>query len=570
MRRGVMAIGTAFLSTLAMAQDIPPGSPDFAPPPDAKFLPPFRLTGTLSGETRPDGTEILTAEDGAAFTIGDLRIDADRITAERIGTTIRRVEASGNVRVQRGDETLRGDLFVFEGTEGTFRTGKAVIVSPPFDIDVTGIEATVANGFQLSQPRIGVGRGGEFGLFAESASVTTGESSTTLRLRNATFSLLGVRVLTLRRVSLPLKSRETSRDASGLGSIFSLQSSRISGPGISLGVPYTVSPDTTGALRVSLTKRGGIQPIATLRKEFLTAFARSQRPIYSLPGQIASAVQDASKIRQLITARDLPPPYDPVLDFTDILPESNPIRRPASALSREGFFQATIAYNREGEGRRGGMVLLTRLPEVMASVRLPLSGVITAADNATARRYLKSPHLTLDSEGSLGYFQERQYDQPGRPSVSATRAAITAGVGIAPILIGDSTLATLQMQGRWYGYGGKGDYRVGEFTIAVQHVLGERSAISAAYFLRDQAGKSPFLTDQIDARYEGQVRAQYAFSKNRLVLAALARYDGEQRRIFDYQFALAYRRGSLEPRLAYRTLNRQFVFALTFPGLTER
>ena len=99
-------------------------------------------------------------------------------------------------------------------------------------------------------------------------------------------------------------------------------------------------------------------------------------------------------------------------------------------------------------------------------------------------------------------------------------------------------------------------------------MVGARSGFGGAYILRSTQGESPFRFDQVDAKREAQVRGQVMLG--RLTLAGLIQIDTQERTAFNEEISVAYRKGAVEPRVAYRTLNRQLLFNLAFPGFTTR
>jgi len=46
--------------------------------------------------------------------------------------------------------------------------------------------------------------------------------------------------------------------------------------------------------------------------------------------------------------------------------------------------------------------------------------------------------------------------------------------------------------------------------------------------------------------------------------------DTQERTAFNEEITLAYHKGAVEPRVSFRTLNRQILFNLAFPGFTTR
>ena len=551
------------------------------PPANARFLPQATLTGenlTLRGETLPDGTFRQIAEGRPIFRLGDLRVEADRIIWDRPLDQSNRIEATGNVRIQRGDESLTGAAFHFDSAADTLNADKALILSPPFSVQADSLTRTGGEAV-LTRPRFGIGAGSEFGLFAEQATLQKASGATpqkaagegSARFHNVTLTVFGAHLLTVKRLTIPLRESQSQRGASaGIGSLFVLRNTPISGLSVSAGLPFTVTGGVYGNAQAALTVKAGIQPAVTIRHDFLSPLPQTIRPVFSLPGALAPEVAGDSPIRQLITARPVPLAYDPILDYRDILPESNPFTRPSPSLSRDAYIAVNATYNQESGGSRFGPLLFSHLPEITAAVRVPLASPIPAADNAAALRYLRTPRLVVRGETHFGHYREAQWDQPGRPSVSATRSDVSAGLGVAPYLIGSRFLLTGDASAQQFFYSGGNRYRIFAASVAAQYVFAARTALGVGYTRRNPYGEADFLSNRVDTRSEAQFRAQYTFPRAGLTFSGLARYDTEQGKVFDYQFAIALRRGIIEPRAAYRTLNRQISFLLAFPGLAER
>jgi hypothetical protein len=335
------------------------------------------------------------------------------------------------------------------------------------------------------------------------------------------------------------------------------------------GFNFTPYRGIRGGAAVDLTTREGVQGQLSLRHDFFGADPRERsRLIAPIPGAVRPDLAGASPLRQFLAARPLPPPYDPVLDYVDILPTANALAQPVRPLGRDLHAEALVTYRKEFSGRRAGPVLLTRLPALALVGRKPLAAPIPANDNSAARTYLHTPHAIITGGLTTGHYEETLPDQPGNPKTTSNRSSALFGVGTTPILVGGSTLLLAQANAESAGYGQGQSYRFAELNLAAQQVTGPRSGIGGAFIFRATNGSSPFRFDQVDAKREAQVRGQLTLG--RFTVAGLMQIDTQQRTAFNEEIALAYRHGTIEPRVAYRTLNRQILFNLAFPGFTTR
>jgi hypothetical protein len=90
--------------------------------------------------------------------------------------------------------------------------------------------------------------------------------------------------------------------------------------------------------------------------------------------------------------------------------------------------------------------------------------------------------------------------------------------------------------------------------------------VGANYIRRFTGGSTPFAFDTVDTQNEARLRAQGSLG-GRYTVAALARYDMDQRQFFDYEIAVALRLRCVEPRFTYRRLGQQIGFTITLPAL---
>jgi hypothetical protein len=393
----------------------------------------------------------------------------------------------------------------------------------------------------------------------------------TVILWNASIYLFRARLITIRRLSFDVSSDTAGgapRTKSNIPPV-TFRITRTSGLVVGAGLNFTAFRGFRASTAVDLTTRAGIQGQFTLRHDFLGADPRERaRLISPIPGAVQPELAHASPLRQFLAARPLPPPYDPVLDYVDILPTANPLAQPTRLLGRDVHAEADLSYRQEFNGRRAGPVLLTRFPVVALAGRVPFAPPISANDNAAARAYLHIPRLVATGSATSGYYEETRPDESGKPTTVSTRSSIGVGVGTTPVLVSNSTLLLAQAYGEGAGYGVGGSYRYSELSLSAQQVLSARTGLGASFIFRTAGGASPFRFDQVDAKREAQVRGQVLLG--RLTLAGLMQIDTQQGTAFNEEITLAYHKGAVEPRVSFRTLNRQILFNLAFPGFTTR
>lgn len=521
------------------------------------------------------------------LTVGDLRLEADRVEIEMVPATASPqagtgqtpsegqrgrifVRAGGNVLLQRGDEKLQGDSLVLESDEGVFDAQGATIITPPFFIRGERVfrtprELRAVNAHVSPSPN---GRG-EFGFRAEEIRLVDGQR---ISLRNATLYLWGNRLLTIRRVTFTARvGGSRDREARGAVPPFTVRASQISGYALGTGLNFAPARGIVGSVQVEATTKQGFPYSAQIRSDFVAFQPELQtRRIAPQPGGTDPALVNATPLRQLLTARALPPPADAVLDFESILVlTSSPLSRPTRAAGRDIHLELNVTENREVAGRRIGPALLSRKPEVMLVTRLPLTGAPPGNDNAAARSFLRRPRFILQGDLSQGSYEEVRLNEM-RAQVTKSRTGVRLGIGTLPLLVGDNILLYGQVIRQANQYASSNTYRFFESTIAANYILGLRSAVGVAYIDRAVNGTTPFIWDQVDTQSEAQAFAQTTFFKGKYTLALLGRYDTRQRTLFDTEFAIAIRGKNIEPRISYRRLNGQLGFNIALPGLTTR
>lgn len=497
------------------------------------------------------------------FNWGDVALRADKVV---YNPKTQRGEATGNVIVTRGDESVRGDFFILDGTKALFDSKGATAVSPPFYVRGEHI-ASNNEGLRAENAHIALrpDGGGEILFRADQAQLRN--DSRRLMLKNARISLYGARIISLPYVSLPF-SFNSNNGLEGSGQTIPLlvRASQISGFAIGLGQSFTLTRGITAHAVAEQTMRQGIQSSLSLQGSFLSALPgqRSRRDI-PLPGEVNPKLANASPIRQILSARVLPPTYDSILDFVDISTIPNPLTDPTRTGNRnlDGFLN--VAYNREVAGRRQGPLLVSRMPEARLVWNLPLSGPLPLRDNAGSKIGLRKIRGQVLGEASVGRYTETRINDNDQ-RITRSRIAGTLGIGTLPLLLGNNLLATGQISYRYNDYSENETYRFAEASLAAEWIFGKRTALGAAFFHRAPQGETPFFFDQIDTQNEAQLRGSILLPGQRYILSSVARYDTTQKRLFDWEVTLGIRGNILEPRFSYRRLNAQFGFTIGIPG----
>ena len=407
-------------------------SPQAAPP---SFLP-FKIEGQISAVLE-NGNPVATTVKGGSLSSLDLTLRADTITFTR---DLLRIEATGHVVVTRGDETLRGDDFVFEAAEGDFGFKNATVVSPPYFIRVLSAErrgtTATADGVYFVPSSDGKG---EFHIRARRLIAQT--DTRTLILEKPSFYLFGTRILTLRRYKLRLQETgERSQRRDTLSLPLSLRTSQIGGLVIGVNLPFVLGQDFVARAAVDLPLQRAAQSLFSVEKEWRFASPSTSPDPRSNFLFLGDGQKNAniSPLRGLLTARPKPLPPDPLLAFNPVLGGSlfPDLRGGTTASIRvRGIFTA----NQEVTERRRGLLLLSRQPEVGVTGFYPLGTHSIAADPILAKRELRRLRPALTGSVLYSAFREQQVEQ-GRQTSRTHRAALSFGVQTLPLLVGDRLL----------------------------------------------------------------------------------------------------------------------------------
>lgn len=496
-----------------------------------------------------------------AVTMGDVRLQADRIEFNR--ETLR-IVAGGNVVLTRGDESLRGESFIFDPENAEYRAETAVVVSPPFYVAGKRIQRTATGIVAQDAVFTACPEGkGEFRLTAREIEIVDDRY---LVARRPTFYLFGARILSLPRIRYVLRrGKEREREEYALSVPITIRSSRISGLVVGVTVPFSLGQGYDGGAGIEVPSKGAPKLLARVEKDLIREPEARARGLFADPTRRDEEIEEESDLRRFLRARPLPPPPDPVLDFEDILPTQNPLSFPTRTPSRLLRASVNVLTNQEIGEKRTSPLLLTRAPELRLEGRLPLAPVVPA-DNAAARRYLRRPRPLLTTDITIGHYRERELEA-SRRETSRSRAAATVGIGTLPLLIGSRLLFRPSFLVTYQAYSKGASYAFTEINLATDYVFAARTALGFVYIKRFTNGETPFTFDRIDTQSEAQARLQWGMGK--YTLAGLARYDLKQQQLFDFELSLGIRLRCIEPRLTYRRLGQQIGLTLTLPGLTQ-
>jgi hypothetical protein len=557
--RSPFVLGLSLVAGLLLHLPTTVGAQEPTKPP---FSFPFEVKAgeRLDTVLKPDGVQTLVITGGVNLVAKDLQIVADRVEWD---ASQQRVVATGNVRITRGDETIQAASFVFEGVEGFFVANEALALSPPFRITGKRITQTPEE-LRAEDARLALrpDGGGELRFRTDELRIRQGNR---LILRNPTIYLFGTRLLTVRYLSLPLSDSSQQERTAGATPPLTFRLSPASGTAIGIGKDVALSRNVFATAQADATTRQGVQYTLGLRANFLhpPPDLRARRAL-PLPGGIPDP--DATPLQRILTARRPPPPFDPVLDYYDVLSTPNLLAQPTRFGTRLGFVRAVYTHNREFGGRRQGIVLVSRKPELEAFLRLPLTRPMRADDNAEARRALRSPRLVLLGEAATGTIKETRLNETRRRSIEQDRTAGLIGIGLQPLLVGPGLLVGGQVFYQHSRYHDGQTYRIAETSLAAA-LPWRTGSVGAALIKRGVGGATPFIYDSVDTQNEAQARGEIRL--NRITLAGLVRYDTDQNRLFDTEIAVGLRGSLFEPRFSYRTLNGgQFSFNIGVVGLS--
>lgn len=568
------------IPALLLAQEatvpVPPGKP--LPPFTVKF---GQINTLLQSEDSTIGAPKRTEFTGDVQLLwGDVTLRANRLVYdENLGS----IEASGNIVLVRGIETIRGSSITIFLNTGNFVVQNGVVISPPYSISGERVEQV--NGILRAYRGVvapDVEAKGEIRFLAREVRFVEGRYT---ELSDVRIYVYGQRVLTLPRYRILQRYGPRQSDIPRIP--LQIKITRISGFALGLGNTWTLTRNATADAQVFFPSKNGPQYMLSANYDLLgTAntpppFLRRKRrdSIFNAAadkqiGKEASE-NEPSPLRRFLTVEPSPG-KDPILDFEPLLGTAESVGRPLEESPKYAALSATFSGKEEIGIKRQGNLLLARKPEARLIAALPLNrmnpnGGNEFETNEAARDYLRSPRFALLADVSAGNYRENRLSiadgtEETPVTVDANRTGGEVGINILPLLLGNNILFRSHLSYRQFNYGGGGIYRVPEIGVAASYIIDRRTQIGGAVYRREPTGRTPFFFDQIDTRSEAQGLAQGRLT-NRVTAAFLVRYDLEQARLFDYGITVGIRGRSLEPRLGYRKLGGQFSLSFALIGL---
>ncbi len=568
------------IPALLVAQEAVP----VAPPGDP--LPLFtvkygEIKTTLSGGEDGIGSPKRTVFTGdVRLEWGDVSIRADRIVYDE---DVGNIEATGNVVLVRGTETIRGASFTLFLNTGNFVVQNGSVVSPPYSIAGERVEQV---GGVLRAYRAVVAPDvearGELRLLAREVRFVEGRYT---ELSDVRIYVYGQRVLTLPRYRILQRYGPRQSDVPRIP--LQVKFTRISGFALGLGNTWTLARNATAGAQVFFPTRNGPQYLFAANYDLL-GNADTPPPFLRRRGRdsIFNAAAEKqigknadrtgpSPLRRFLTVRPSPG-KDPILDFEPLLGTTESVGRPLQESARFATLSAIFSDKEEFGIKRQGNLLINRKPEVGFTTTLPLNranpnGGAPFETNAAARDYMRSPRLALLADLAVGNYRENRLSTADTSAnvpttVDSSRTGGEIGVNVLPLLLGNHILFRSHLSYSQFRYQGGDTYAVPEIGVAASYIFDRRTQIGGAIYRREPTGQTPFFFDQIDTRSEAQGIVQGRVS-SRVTAALLVRYDLEQARLFDYGVTVGVRGRSLEPRFGYRKLGGQFSLSFGLIGL---
>ncbi len=504
-------------------------------------MPQVKLSAKSTEIRQPTGAWKLT---GLTLTWGDILITADEGEALIQDKELVRFSASGNVQLRRGPDrltatrlTLSGETLVAEGV---------VLIGPPLQFTTKRLRGKLGQELILEAPLVGTTTG-ELKIQATELKL---EKNGQLTLSGAQIKLWGLRLARVKQLTLRLSDNQSGSGGAALPITY--RASSISGNILGLRVPFALQGFNAVA-ELDQTSKRGVQYGVALQKTLV------QRPALIDWRRTPLGVDPALPYPQgWLTAR--PETTDTLLLADDILSQPSPVRPRVwrEAVRADVGFQ--WQHRRELATRRAGPLLLSRTPEAMASLIYPLG----PARSPLTRDAMKTVRWSATLDLAAGRYTEQQLSG-NNPTVSASRLGFSAGVTSSPLLVGENLLLGMQFNHTELRYSGRKHFTVGEAAGGLEWKPAPYTGLGVSVVRRGLRGATPFFFDQIDARDEGQFRVRFPLGK-KLAGGILARRDLKQGRTFDTEYALSVRGAGIEPRLTYRTLNRQIGLRFSVPA----
>jgi hypothetical protein len=154
----------------------------------------------------------------------------------------------------------------------------------------------------------------------------------------------------------------------------------------------------------------------------------------------------------------------------------------------------------------------------------------------------------------------------GQLTSTRTRFALE-GDWFQPVLGRDGLQLRLHLWASYAHCAGVGDYQWLRPQLELLWLPSDALMVMAGYAHASTRGNSPFLSEQLRARREASLRAEY--QRGNLRLGALLKYDLERRDLYDVQALIGWRDRCLEPYLFWRRTPSGVLLGVNLTTLTR-
>lgn len=483
----------------------------------------------LKGLTLTWGDVVITAEDG------ELLLQDGQPA---------RFTATGNVLLVRGPDRMTATRLAI--TNETMVADGVVLIGPPLRFETRRLSGKLGETLTLEAPTIG-STTGELKIQAESLKIEKGGQ---LELIGAQIKLWGARLIRVRQLSLNLAGDGNNQGGAALPLTY--RSSAISGQAFGVRFPFKVYGFNALA-ELDQTSRRGAQYGLALQKTL------AQRPTPGDWRRVPLGVDPNLPLPYAWTVAR-PEKVDTLLLADDILSQPSPVRTRTWTDAVRADVALQYQYRREFATRRQGPLLLSRTPEAIYSLLYPLG----PARNPITRNAMTTVRWSAFLEVATGRYEETRLGETNQ-TVAANRTGFSAGLASSPLLIGRDLLAGVQLRHAELRYSGDRRFTINETGTGLEWKPAPYTGLGVAVIRRSMRGETPFFFDQVDATDEGQLRIRFPLA-GKLAGGVLVRRDLKQNRTFDTEYTIAVRSAGIEPRLTYRTLNRQIGLRFALPA----
>ncbi len=269
-------------------------------------------------------------------------------------------------------------------------------------------------------------------------------------------------------------------------------------------------------------------------------------------------------IRQFATLAGRPLPQGDPLLFHDFI-AGDPVNTVFDQPVRPELVPyATLSYHEPIYGRVISNLSYSRLPELAASLDLPVLGnryLPTDRDPVDVRRALRELYVFANANLSQGYYQE----QP--TGAKSGRIAGSLNFDTRPILIAPNTLFRPRVSFFEAHYSaGSSAFHYVQGDLGVDRVFSDRNLIGAEYIQTALSGHDPFVFDSVDTVSELDLRAQTGNSHQ--ILGARVKTDLIHRHVFDYLFVAGFPQRCYIPTVTYERPSGSIGVGIEIPGVS--